>query len=512
MRNIILLIAVLSISSILLVGGCAGGNKSSPQAVPLIGASPVNIADVIPAVDKQPIFSHRVSHPDKLVFPPLEITVPKAERRQLKNGMVVYLLEDRELPLIAVSLLVRSGSIYEPTGKSGLCSLLSRLLRTGGTHKYPVDKLDEILEFKSAGISGSADYEEMKVSASCLSRDAKDILAFLQEVVFAPTFPEDKLQYEKSRLLQTIQRQNDEPGAIADRHFRKLIYGTHPLGEVSYGTRESVNSITRNDIIKFYKAYFIPNNMIIGVSGDFRMFEMMEMLEQTLGSVPASNKLPDFNIKSLEPEIPASAASVNYIPRELKQSIIRLGQLGIDRLNPDYFAVRLMNAILGGDTASRMYQAVREKEGLAYSVFSYFYMHLKAPGFFIAGTETRNEKAHTSISLMLDEITKMRQEYVSDNELESTKEAELNRFAFRFDDSQRVVEQCMYLEYIGLPKDYLETYRTRIMAVTKEDIRRVAQKYLQPDKLMLLLVGDTKNFNPAIWKLQGDNITPTELK
>jgi predicted Zn-dependent peptidase len=426
--------------------------------------------------------------------------------------MVVFLMEDKELPLINITLLVRSGSIYEPTGKSGLCSLMSRLLRTGGTKKYPVDKLDEILEFKSAGISGSADYEEMKVSASCLSRDTRDILELLQEVVFAPAFPDDKLQYEKSRLLQTIQRQNDEPGAVADRHFRKLIYGAHPLGETSYGTRESVSSITRDDIAGFYKAYFVPNNMIIGISGDFRVFEMMELLAQTLGAVPAADKLPDFNIKPLETNIPAATASVNYIPRQLEQSVIRLGQLGIDRLNPDYFAVRLMNAILGGDTASRMYQAVREKEGLAYSVFSYFYMHLRAPGFFIAGTETRNEKAHTSVSLMLGEITRMRQELVADNELQGTKEAELNRFVFRFDDSHRVVEQCMYLEYIGLPKDYLDTYRDRIMAVTKEDIRRAAQKYLQPDKLMLLLVGDTKDFNPAIWKLQGDNITPNELK
>lgn len=485
------------------ISGCAGK--------PVVQTGPAPDAQTENNPVKQAVIN-RVSHPDKLTFPPLAITVPKAERRQLKNGMVVFLMEDKELPLINITLLVRSGSIYEPTGKSGLCSLMSRLLRTGGTGKYPVDKLDEILEFKSAGISGSADYEEMKVSASCLSRDAKDILELLQEVVFAPVFPEDKLQYEKSRLLQTIQRQNDEPGAVADRHFRKLIYGAHPLGETSYGTKESVNSITCDDIIKFYKSYFVPNNMIIGISGDFRIFEMMELLEQTLGSAPAADKLPDFNIKPLEANIPAATASVNYIPRELKQSVIRLGQLGIDRLNPDYFAVRLMNAILGGDTASRMYQSVREKEGLAYSVFSYFYMHLRAPGFFIAGTETRNEKAHTSISLMLEEITRMRKELVSDTELQGTKEAELNRFAFRFDDSHRVVEQCMYLEYIGLPKDYLDTYRDRIMAVTKEDIRRAAQKYLQPDKLMLLLVGDSKNYNPAIWKLQGDNITPNELK
>ncbi|MFA5794940.1 MAG: pitrilysin family protein [Candidatus Brocadiia bacterium] len=496
-----LLATALSITIILLVGSCVG-TKSQP-ARPIADESTPNI---------QPVLIQRVSHPDKLTFQPLEIIVPKAERQQLKNGMVVFLLEDKELPLINLTLLVRSGAICEPAGKSGLCSLMSRLLRTGGTEKYPVGKLDEILEFKSAGISASTDYEEMRVTASSLSRDTKDILELLKEVVFAPIFPEDKFQYEKSRMIQSIQRQNDEPGSIADRCFRKLIYGTHPLGETLSGSKESVGSLTRNDIVAFYKTYFVPNNMMVAISGDFRKFEMMELLNQTLGAVPASAKLPEFDIKALEPNIPAPAASVNYVPRDQKQTTIRFGLLGVQRLNPDYFSIRLMNAILGGDSASRLYQSVREKRGLAYDVFSFFYMNQTCPGFFMAGTETRTDATHTSVGLIMDEIRRIREEYVEDQELQNTQEAELNRFAFRFDNSQRIAEQSMYLEYIGLPKDYLETYRAKVMAVTKEDIKRVARKYLQPDKMMLLMVGDSANFDPAVWKIQGDNVKPTELK
>ncbi|MBI4713177.1 MAG: insulinase family protein [Planctomycetes bacterium] len=460
----------------------------------------------------------RVAHPDQLTFPPLEVVIPQPERYQLKNGITVYLLENRELPLVDVSVLVHSGSIYEPISKSGLANLTATLMRTGGTAKYPPQELDKVLEFKSMRLSVSADYEEIKAELSVLSRDTQEGLEILGEVLFAPAFNEEKLADAKKRQTAMLNRENDEPGAIASRRFRQLLYPEHPYGERVTGNSETVPTISRVDIIEFHSNYFRPEQMMLAVSGDFRRHEMRELLEKTLGGAAKSKEQI---ANGLNPQSPIRnpQSRLVLIQKDIPQATIMVGQPGIHRLNPDYFTVMLMNAILGGGPLSRLYQDIREKNGLAYDVYSGWAMPISAAmrpgdanaptGLFIIGTETRTDAVHKALEIIIKQVGKIRDEYVAEQELANTKESIINAFVFRFEKPLRVVEQMMYREYIGLPADYLQTYRQNILKATKDDIRRAAQKYLSPDNFTIVVVGDVKNFNPAVRTIL-PGVTPIE--
>lgn len=452
--------------------------------------------------------SSKVSHPDKLNFPPLEVKIPKPERIVLENGLIVYLLEDNELPLMNIKVLIRSGSIYDEDNKSGTANLVAQLLRTGGTLKYPSEILDEKLEYLAADLGTSADYEIMEVSFSFLSRDFNACMDMLKEVLFVPVFPEDKLEIEKSRVLEAIRRENDRAESIAGREFKKLVYPTHPYGTQIYGNAKSVPLITVSDVKLFHQNYFVPSNTIIGFAGNFKKDNIISFIKESF----AKEQTRTTEAKIIAPLERKYNKSINLITKDTNQSVIEFGHLGIERLNPDFFSVILMNAILGGESfVSRLHNEIREQRGLAYGVFSYFTMP-KDIGMFIVGTSTKNESVHQVVSLIIQEIKKMRENLVEETELKNTKDGILNGFVFRFEDSSRVVEQYMFREHFGLPPDYLETYRDNIMKVSREDIRRVAQKYLNPENYILLVVGDSRKFDKPLTEFGQVNEIKLEQK
>ncbi|MFH1230344.1 MAG: pitrilysin family protein [Planctomycetota bacterium] len=444
---------------------------------------------------KKPIqlFS-KVSHPDKLNFPQLEVKIPKPERIVLGNGLIVYLLEDNELPLMNIKVLIRSGSIYDEDNKSGTANLVAQLLRTGGTTKYPSEILDEKLEYLAAELGTSADYETMQISSSFLSRDFNTCMDILKDILFAPLFPADKLEIEKLQILEAIRRENDRAESIAGREFKRLIYPTHPYGNQIYGNAKSVPLITVSDVKRFYQNYFVPSNMIIGIAGNFKKDNIIPFIKESFGNESTQTT----EAKIISPLERKYNKSINLITKDVNQLVIEFGHLGIKRLNPDFFSVILMNAILGGESfVSRLHNEIREQRGLAYGVFSYFTMP-KDIGMFIVGTSTKNESVHQVVSLIIQEIKKMQENLVEEAELKNTKEGILNGFVFRFDDSSRVVEQYMFREHFGLPPDYLETYRDNIMKVSREDIRRAAQEYLNPENYILLVVGNSEKFDKPL--------------
>lgn len=437
--------------------------------------------------------SSKVSHPDQLKFPALEVKIPKPERTVLSNGLITFLLEDNELPLITIKVLIRNGAVRDEAGKSGTANLVARLMRTGGTTKYTAEALDEKLEFISAELGLSAYYEDMDLKFSFLSRDLTAGLDILNEVLFHPAFPEDKLAKEKARILESIRRQNDQPDAIAGREFRKLLYPNHPFGNEIHGTAQTLANITVADLKAFHQKYFTPSNMMLGVAGSMDQNQMLALLKQSFEQIPLGAPQP-----RQTDHLPRTfAKSVNLINKEINQSVIQFGHLGIDRLNPDYFKIMMMNAMLGGSSVSRLYDQIREQRGLAYGVYSYFTLSADT-GMFIVDTSTKNESVAEVISIILAEIKNMQANLVNEEELKNTKEGTLNGFVFRFESPVRVVEQYMYIEHIGLPDNYLPTYRDNIMKVTKENIREAAQKYLRPDDYILLVVGDSKKFDKPL--------------
>jgi len=431
----------------------------------------------------------------KFKFAPLDFNPPKAERIALENGMILYLLEDHDLPIVNIAAQIRTGSVYEPEEKAGLASLTGEVMRSGGTVSMPPDKMNEELEFMAASVETSIGRESGSASLSVLKKDLDKGLNIFADVLRNPAFPEDKIRMKKDEAIESIRRENDRPQQIAGREFRKVIYeGSHPYSRRVDGTLESIEKITRNDMAAFHKKFFRPNNIILGISGDFDRKMMIEKLNEIFkGWKKEDNNIPD--VPKVKNEL---SKSVHYVYKDINQANVIMGHLGIHRKSPDYFPVRIMNFILGGSGfTARITSRIRSDEGLAYSAFSDFQTSQDL-GMFYVMCQTKLKSTHRAITIALEEIEKMRAVPVDNEELTHAKETILNQFVFRFTTSASIVAQMIDIEYEGLPLDYLETYVDNIQAVTIEDIQRVAQKYLHPDKIKILVVGNKDKFDKPL--------------
>ncbi|MFH1740852.1 MAG: pitrilysin family protein [bacterium] len=438
----------------------------------------------------------RLEHPRELTYPELTYSLPEVERVVLDNGLVVYLREDRRLPLVDLYAVTKVGGIYDPPEKLGLANLTGAVMRTGGTQGKTGDEIDEILEFIGASIETEIDIEKGTARASCMGKDLDTVLPLFAEILMRPEFREDKIDLRKKEVMEGIRRRNDQPRDIVSREFRQLVYGDHPYARALEGEPDTVASIARNDLLDFHKRYYSPNNTIIGVSGDFNRDEMLDRLRNCLGEW-ARQEVPFPDIPPL-PEENIPAGGVYCYPKDLTQSNIRFGHLGIRRTDEDYIPVRIMNFILGGGSfTSRLITKVRSDEGLAYSVYSYF-DPARDRGLFIAHAETKAESTIHALDLMKGEIQRICEEIVTEDELKTAKDSYLNRFVFNFTRTRDIVQQRVDLEYDGLPADYLDTFCEKVSQVTREDILRVAKKWLHADSLVILVVGDEKKFDGSL--------------
>ena len=430
--------------------------------------------------------------PRTMTFPPLKFQLPKSERVQLKNGMTIYLLADHELPIVNVTAYLNAGSIYDPADKAGLAVLTGAALRSGGTLKTPADKLDRELEFTASSIESAIGTDHANVSLSTLARNLDRTLALFAEVMTEPAFEPARVELARSHVIEAIRRQNDDPKGIAGRELNRAIYDGHPLGRVP--TLASVRAVDRRDLIDFQRHYFYPANTILAVSGDFDRERLLDALERLFAGW--SNHPAAF------PAVPAPKddprPEVLHVQKGVNQSVIRMGHLGIDKNNPDLYAIKVMDYILGGGFTSRLTQEIRSNQGLAYNVDCYFETGRRFRAPFIAETETKSETTARAITLLRAIIAGMTQAEVTDKELQLAKDAIINSFIFGFARSDTVVNQQARLEFYGYPQGYLERYRDNIARVTRQDVLRVARKYLQPEAMKLVVVGDEKKFDQPL--------------
>jgi len=432
----------------------------------------------------------QAADPRKMQFPPLDFKIPKAERVLLANGTPVYLLPDHELPIITVSATIRTGSIYDPPGKSGLAALTGSLLRTGGAGERTPDQLDDYLEFMASSVESSFDVDSGTVNMTTLTRNLEQSLAVFRDVLFAPRFDEKRLTVARQQQLEDIRRQNDDPKEAGDRALTKAIYAGHPLGVMP--TEASVAALTREDLIAFHHRFVRPDNLILAISGDFDRERIVADLNRLVGSQRPVGllDLPDI------PPVPVDfRPEVLFIPKQVNQSVIRLGHLGITKDDPDLYAVRVLDFILGGSFTSRLMMEIRTNQGLAYNVESRFDVGRRFTGTFRAETETRSDATGKVIRLMTSIIEGIRKEPVTEQEIRLAKESIINSFLFGFTSPTNIVSQQARLEFYGYPADYLERYRERIAAVTREDLLKTAKRLLHPDALKLVVVGDEKGFD-----------------
>ena len=431
---------------------------------------------------------------EELTFEPIHFKPPVPEQRELSNGMKLYLLEDRELPLFNINGLIKTGSIYEPGDKVGLASIFASVMRTGGTVAREPDALNEELESMAASveISMSAEYGGMNLST--LAEDIEKGLEIFADVLMHPAFREDKLELRKQQTIEAIRRRNDNPIQLAWRNFSALLYGkTHPFGR--YSEIEGVESITVDDLKAFHAKYYQPDNISLAITGDFDTETLIAQLEAVFaGWENREIEFPDVPLVENAPE-----PSVNYIFKDLNQTTMLIGHFGIKRTPdfPDYFALRVMNEILGeGGFTSRLMREVREKHGLAYMVGSLMQTsYYTNPGEWFAYSQTRADKTAEAIALIIDIVNNLRETPVPADELQRTKDSLTNSFVFQFDSSSQIAFQQMMLAFRGYAPDFLETFSDNIAKVTAEDVRQVAQKYLHPDALTIVTVGNKDSFD-----------------
>jgi len=434
--------------------------------------------------------STTAQRPDHLTFPPLTFTVPHPDVVTLDNGVRLYLMEDHELPLVDVTAMVDGGAILDPADKTGLTDLFAEVLRSGGAGPYSPTQFDDRLEQIAAELGVQGDTYSVTSHLSIPSQELATGLELLVEMLRHPTLAEDKLELARRRAQEGVRRQNDEPRSVAQRELLATIYPDHPLGRVP--TMESVANIDRADLLQLHRKNFVPNNLWLAVSGDFNRDELLSLLQHDLGDWARAD-VAQASVPPLNAEEPAE---VLVTAKDLSQTAIMMGHLGVDKDNPDLYALRVMNYILGGGGFnSRLMREIRSNRGLAYSVYSYFQLGRRLPGAFLAGCETKNSTAMQAVELMRGIMDDIRREPVSVKELQLAKESLINSFVFAFTTSHDVVSQAMRLDYFGYPPGYLESYRDRLAAVTVEDVQRVAQQYLQPDKLKIVLVGNPAQFD-----------------
>jgi predicted Zn-dependent peptidase len=432
--------------------------------------------------------------PDKINYPGLEFRIQQAERIELENGMILFYLQDRELPLVSLSAMVRTGSMYDPEGKEGLAELTAYLMRTGGTDKYPSDEVDERLDALAASPSISMSLDSASVNFSFLKDDLDACLEMLAQIIRKPAFEEKKIQLAIALKNEELRRTTDNPQKLAFREFNRLLYPDDPRGR--YMTSGSLENIRREDLMVFHRSFFFPSNMMIAVTGDISKEEAIKKIMQYFGGWEQSRH-------AVNPAPPPQKANpgIFYIHKELPQSTVVSGEFTVSKNDPDYYAFSVLDFIIGsGGFRSRIFSAVRNHEGLAYSAGS-FYRARSSYGIFGTYAFTKTASTLQAFHLINNILRDVASGSIKPDEMEWAKKSILNSFIFSFEQPHQIAAQQMVIEYEKLPIDYLINYRKKIEAVTGGDVKRVAAAYLNEKRRLMLILGNTGEFGklPEEW-------------
>ncbi|PYQ41234.1 MAG: insulinase family protein [Acidobacteria bacterium] len=432
-------------------------------------------------------------HPDKLVFAPIVYTPPSAKdyRVVLKNGMVVYIAEDPTLPLVNIELTLRTGSYLEPAGKEGLAAFTGSQIRRGGTRSLTAEQLDEKLDLLAANVSTGIGETSGRASLNALRDNLDESLKVFVEMLKEPRFQEDRLALAKEQALQEMKKRNDDSEEVEAREWNVLLYGEDHFSN-RFTTAASVQSISRPDLASFHKKYVHPANMIAAVSGSFSRPEMIRKLEAAFANWPG----PAATVPPVPSEIHTAVPGIYRIQKDVNQGRVSIGLPSVRRGDPDAYALEVMNEILGGSGfTSRIMKTVRSDEGLAYSAGSGLRFGVYYPGSFRAEFQSKSRTVAYAAQLVLQEIKGMREKPVTDEELDTIKRNLIETFPSTFGSKAQTVGIFAADEYTRRDPTYWQTYRDRIRAVTAADVQRVAQKYLTPEKMVVLVVGDQKEID-----------------
>jgi len=430
----------------------------------------------------------------QISIPPLPAFKPAQPHRiELENGVVLFLQEDHELPFINGTILIRGGSRDEPNAKVGLTSLYGETWRTSGTTTIDGDKLDDVLEAKAASIETAGGTASTSMAWSSLKGDFDTVFSSTIDLLLHPTFKDDKLQLAKQQLETGIARRNDDASGIASREAAKIVYGPHnPYArEIEYAT---VDAVTLDDLKAWHTHTVVGSNIIVAVSGDFDPAAMEAKLRAAFAPIPRGQRFQSFKATFTDPK-----PTVNFVPKDdVNQSNVIIVGLGTERSNPDYYALSVMNQVFSGGFGSRVVQDVRTKLGLAYSVEGNYGASYDHPGIFIVEAATKSATTVAATKALLAEIDRLKTEPPTPAELSKAKDQVLNSFVFHYDSPDKTLSEQVTLAFYGYPADTLEKYKSGIEKVTSADVTRVANKYIDTNKLAVVVVGNESEITPSL--------------
>ena len=425
----------------------------------------------------------------------LRVKLPRPVQATLKNGLTVLILEDRRAPYVNMQLYIGgAGALFEPKGMAGLANATAVML-TEGTQSRSSVQIAEEIDRLGAGLSAGSSFgsPDAVLSASGLSDNFDDWLALFVDVLLNPSFAADELEKLKQRQRVHLREQRSSPGFLTSERFNRAVYGDHPAGQVS-ASLESIDRLDREALLRWHRNRYAPGNAILGIAGDVRAKELIAKLEKQL----ADWKKPEGKQVWPRNPNPQTSRRVFLVNRPNSvQTTLAVGNIAIDRRSADYMAMVVMNHVIGGGASSRLFLNLREEKGYTYGVYSDF-SALRYPGPWRAGGSMRTEVTEAALTEFFAEFQRIREEKVTTEELEASKRAIVASFALSLEQPVRVLGFAVTSKQHGFPPDYWDTYPAKIMAVSAAEVQRVARKYLNPETLQLVAVGDASKIKPVL--------------
>ena len=429
---------------------------------------------------------------------------PDYEQRVLPNGLKVFVIQDDRKPTVTFRLLIKSGSVFDGE-KTGVATFVAALLNRG-TERRDAAAFAEEGDFIGVRVEASAGSDALAVSAGGLTKYIDPMLDLMSDAVLHPVFPADQFAMEQRKALSALAAERQDPARLAEKLAGKVVFGGHPYGD--YRTPQTVQAIKRDDLVAFHRRHFLPNNASLAVVGDIKPSEILTRVEKAFAEWKPGG-LPSLELPAT-PKL--TGRTVHLVDRTGSvQSNISIAQPGPPRANPDTPGLNVLNATLGGGFSGRLFQNLRERHGWTYGAYSAFDLR-KHAGAFEASAQTRNEVTHLAINETLKEIERLRTEPVPADELELQRQYNVGNYLLSLENSGRTAQRVQDIDLYGLPADFYKTYARRMAEITSDEVKSLAVKYLDPDNVAVVVVGEAKDVKSSLEKIGELFVYDTELK
>lgn len=436
----------------------------------------------------------RASAPEPLAPRPWEF--PEVTRVTLENGLRVLVAENHAAPLVTMRALIRSGAERDPAGHAGLATLTADATDEGAAGRSAIELAEAFGDLGTA-VGTWAEWDLSGIGVDVLSSRFDAALELFADVVLRPDFPQDQVDRLVKERMATLIQQRDNASIVANNRFASVVYGATPYGRSVLGDEATVSRLSRRDIRDFHRRYYLPNNTSIIVTGDLDTETAIARVRSLFGSWPRGEDVSEITIPA--PAIEASRITIVDRPQAV-QSEIRVGHPGVERTTRDYFPLLVMNTVLGGNFGSRINLNLRERHGYTYGARSVFQWRTEAGPFFVS-TPVRTEVTLPAVQEILSELRAIRSSEVTDEELEAARNYQAGVFPATVESAWDLADRLTDMEIYGLPEDYFDSYRRNIMSVTRSEVRRVAEKYVNPDALAIVVVGKASDIQEPLGQL-----------